>query len=104
MKRNRISGIIISIHRQFCWKIILRYLPEFIDPPEKDCFPDPGDPFNIADFFKAVVAVMKLIYLQDRMDEINDLYHKELDHLNRWIERKFERFCRPDETWFNANC
>ena len=79
---------------------------EFIDPPEKDFSPDPGDLLDITDFFKADVAVMKLIYLQDRMDEINDLYHKELDHLNRWkeqrtaiLQRQYNFFSRSLENW-----
>jgi len=38
---------------------------EFIDPPKEDFSPDPGDLLDIKDFFKADVAVMKLIYLQD---------------------------------------
>ncbi|MCK4640024.1 MAG: host-nuclease inhibitor Gam family protein [Candidatus Marinimicrobia bacterium] len=79
---------------------------EFNDSPEKDFSPDPGDLLDITDFFKADVTVMKLIYLQDRMDEINDLYHKELDHLNRWkeqrtaiLQRQYNFFNRSLENW-----
>ena len=79
---------------------------EFIDPPKEDSSPDPGDLLDITDFFKADVAVMKLIYLQDRMDEIDDLYHKELDHLNRWkeqrtaiLQRQYNFFSRSLENW-----
>ena len=81
-------------------------LSEFIDTPKEDSSPDPGDLLDITDFFKADVAVMKLIYLQDRMDEINDLYHKELDHLNLWkeqrtaiLQRQYNFFSRSLENW-----
>jgi len=79
---------------------------EFNDPPKEDFPPDPGDLLDITDFFKADVTVMKLIYLQDRMDEINDLYHKELNHLNRWkdrrigiLQKQFDFFSRSLENW-----
>jgi len=83
---------------------------EFIDSPKEDFSPDPGDLLDIKDFFKADVTVMKLIYLQDRMDEINDLYHKEVDHLNRWkeqrigiLQKQFDFFNRSLENWLTIS-
>jgi len=82
------------------------FLDEFNDSPKEDSSPGPGDLLDITDFFKADVAVMKLIYLQDRMDEIDDLYHKELDYLNRWkkqrtaiLQRQYNFFSRSLENW-----
>ena len=81
-------------------------LSEFIDPLKEDFSPDPGDLLDITDFFKGDVTVMKLIYLQDRMDEIDDLYHKELDHLDRWkqrrtgvLQRQYDYLSRSLENW-----
>ena len=85
-------------------------LAEFNDLAQEDCSPDPDDLLDIKDFFNADVAVMKLIYLQDRMDEIDELYHKELDHLNRWkeqrtgiLQRQFDFFSRSLENWLTIS-
>jgi len=63
---------------------------EIIDPPEEDQleFPEPDDFPDIPDLFQADVGCMKLIYLQDRIDEIEALYRQELDHLNSWKEQR----------------
>ena len=81
-------------------------LSEVIDSEKEDSSPESGDLLDIKDFFNADVAVMKLIHLQDRMGEINDLYHKELDHLNRWkeqrtaiLQRQYNFFSRSLESW-----
>ena len=85
-------------------------LSEFIDPPKEDFSSDPGDLLDIKDFFNADVAIMKLIHLQDRMGEINDLYHKELDHLNRWkeqrtgiLQRQYDFYSRSLENWLTVS-
>ncbi|HCL00447.1 MAG TPA: hypothetical protein DHW42_10145 [Candidatus Marinimicrobia bacterium] len=81
---------------------------EFVDPPEEDQmeFPEPDDLLDISDFFGADVTCMKLIYLQDRMDEIEALYRQELDHLNRWkerrtaiLQRQYDFFSKSLENW-----
>ena len=85
-------------------------LAESSDLPQEDCSSDPGDLLDIKDFFNADVAVMKLIYLQDRIDEIDDLYNKELDHLNRWkeqrtaiLQRQYNFFSRSLENWLTIS-
>jgi len=53
---------------------------------------------------------MKLIYLQDRIDEIEALYRQELDHLNSWkeqrtgiLQRQYDFYSRSLENWLAAN-
>jgi len=85
---------------------------EIVDPPEEDSmeFPEPDDLLDISDYFQADVSCMKLIYLQDRMDEIESLYKQELDHLNRWKERRsnillrqYEYLSKSLESWLMAS-
>ena len=85
-------------------------LSEVIDSEKEDSSPESGDLLDIKDFFDADVAVMKLIYLQDRTDEIDDLYHKELDHLNRWkeqrtgiLQRQYDFYSRSLENWLTVS-
>jgi len=84
---------------------------EITDPPEEEQveFPEPDDLLDIDDLFQADVTCMKLIFLQDRMDEIESLYRQELDHLNRWKERRsnillrqYEYLSRSLESWLAA--
>ena len=81
---------------------------EIADPPEEDSmeFPEPDDLLDISDYFQADVTCMKLIYLQDRMNEIEALYQQELNHLNYWkdqrtgiIQRQYDWLCKSLESW-----
>jgi len=86
---------------------------EIVDPPEPEEdqmeFPEPDDLLDISDFFQADVTCMKLIYLQDRMDEIEVLYRQELDHLNSWkeqrtaiLQRQYDFFGKSLENWLTV--
>jgi len=84
---------------------------EIIDPPEEDQteFPEPDDLLDIPDFFQADVTCMKLIYLQDRIDEIEALYRQELDHLEKWrqcrtgiLQRQYDWLSKSLESWLAA--
>ena len=81
---------------------------EIVDPPKEDSmeFPEPDDLLDISDFFQADVQCMKLIYLQDRMTEIESLYQQELDHLEKWkqhrigiLQRQYDYLSRSLESW-----
>jgi len=81
---------------------------EIVDPPEEDQmeFPEPDDLLDIPDFFQADVTCMKLIYLQDRIAEIEALYQQELDHLEKWkqrrtgiFQRQYDWLSRSLESW-----
>jgi len=83
---------------------------EIVEPPEPEDdypeFPEPDDLLDISDFFGADVSCMKLIYLQDRMDEIEALYRQELDHLSRWkerrtaiLQRQYDFYSKSLENW-----
>jgi len=69
-------------------------------------FPELDDLLDISDYFQADVQCMKLIYLQDRMDEIETLYQQELNHLNHWkqrrigiLQRQYDYLGRSLESW-----
>ena len=80
----------------------------FDDLIEEEIQPD--DPVIVADDLQADIQLMRLQNLQSRMDEIDDLFQKELDHLKQWKERRLEVlqnrydfFSHSLENWLSAN-
>jgi len=70
----------------------------------------PDDPVIVADNLQADIQLMRLQNIQSRMDEITDLFQKELDHLKQWKERRLEVlqnqydfFSHSLENWLSAN-
>ncbi|MBU1064434.1 host-nuclease inhibitor Gam family protein [bacterium] len=87
---------------------------EIVEPPEPEDdypeFPEPDDLLDISDFFQADVTCMKMLYLEDRMSEIESLYRRELQHLDSWkqrrtgiLQRQYDFFSRSLESWLMAS-
>ena len=86
-------------------------IDEEIEPPGNPSPPDQTQSDRpIDNSLRADIQLMRLIYLQERMNEIDNLFQKELNRLTRWKERRqqvlqnqYDFFSRTLENWLTGS-